>query len=733
MPSTAQEPSRLTPVAGIAAITALSLFSFVLFKVMSFFITPANVVLCFLLAGHPLGVVLAERRYVERDRAALRDAALAMVWSIIALAIAKHIHPGLGPAWVGGGFPLGRVLIFVIVAAAMHGPFFLFTGVVDLLVLRAGRTGSGTTAPSYARLLLGAVFGLIIGFGLLSTVGAVGLVAASFALILAALRQRALTALALVAVVASALFPRIDAAWIASIQPQSPFSASGLLARGSKLLYARWDRVAYTQLIERGDSVVGAYDNIVYWDVPQGLDPVAILAKASGGSKGRALAEDAVIFSVLPPNARVAIVGAGGGRQVQQALGAAGELRVEAFEINATVVDYFQRIDPSGNASAFVTPRVQVFGTEGRTGIAARPGQFDCIYLPEAGTALGYYRALAVDPLFLHTKEAYGEYVARLRVGGVVAAAFARPADPDGHVSARVLYALRQLGLDVRTLANERWSLLIAARPGEATTLLDRAVVAAERAGLVVHDFDVANVARGATDEFGFTMPYFLYRSLPRLPYFFAVVLGAIVLIGAMLAVWLRARAQRAGIGRDGLLARLAVAFALGLSFVVVENAIVLQLARATRNMTDAVIVGSAFFLVGAALGARLSPVVRRPVAYAALVIAVVALVTVSRFHASPTIVVAASLPIAMLSGVFFPRLLEASPVAATRHLYALDGTGALAATAIVFFTPFLYGITALVSIAAVAAVVAGGAALYLRTDQDRGAVVSTSVRRSTG
>lgn len=672
----------------LALVASSALFSFVLFKLLSFFLTPANLVLCFLIAAHPVGVLLADRWLVRRERRAVQLYLLALAWSVASLLFLRHLHPALPQPGARPGLALGDVIGFTIIAAASQGPFFLFTGVVELLALRAAERATGTTPRAYAVVLGGTAIGIGIGYAAIRWVGALGLtaVSAGIAAVLSLPRGRArlgAAAAAAIVVAATAARPSIDASWIGLIQPAGPSTAQEHLRRGGVLLFSRWDRHAYTQVIANGNETTGAYDNFKYWEVERERRP------------RDGIPADALIFHALAPDSAVAIVGVGGGRQVVEAQRVSPSFRIDAFEINESIVDFFTRLDPSANGGAYVAAHVRIIGGDGRRGIAEGASEYDCIYLPDAGTAFAYYRNLVADPQFLYTRESYQGYLSRLRPDGVIVTAFARPSNPDSVLTRRVTDILAQLDADVHVLTSPRWEVVVASRRGEAAATRARLDALAGQAGLTDEAPRAAAGERATGDDSGFHVPYFLYPVYDRLPGYFAraVAIGAAIAIACVVLL-----ARRARRGPGGAAAPLlAIAALLGVSFVVLQNALVLSIARVLWSMTDAVILGSTFFLGCAVVGTFAAPAARRRSAvFVAIFAAALATGAWTALRAgSLSAMLAGWLPACVLSGALFPAVLERAGPAHTRFVYAADGVGALLGIVVVFFVPLLFGISA--------------------------------------
>ena len=693
-------------------ITGIALVTFVLFKVLSLFVAPANVILCLLAIGHPLGVLLSARRYAGRPTDALRDFFVVACASVLALAALRGLSPTLVPPWISKGYPLRDVLRLTGVSGALFMPLFVGSGAVEYVLFLRCRERTNGAGPAYGALLGGTLLGLLIGFLLLPVSGAVGLLGLGLSALLGASqgdrRKLAFSLAGGAAICAvSAAIPSIDARFLVAVSPGGKYTARGAIDEGATLVHAAWDRQAYTQILSADGRTMGAYDNLVYWDVPKEI-------ALTPGSK------DDLVFQVVPEKSRLAIIGVGGGRQMHQALAVKRGLKVDGFDINETIVRYYQA-HPEDNGGAFVADGARVFGRDGRRGVMEN-GPYDAIYLPEAGTVLGYYRTLAIDLNFLHTAEAYQGYVDRLSKGGLLASAFASWADPGNYVTRRVLASFRAMGLSVRAYANDRWAVVLGARPGEGEALLRRADEIAARQGIGPLAEESSPDIRLPGDDAGLNL-ILAVASRGEIARVFGESMVAVAALAAAVLSGLHRGARRSERGRR-FGAALLLAAGLGASFLVVENAVILNLSRRLWNMADAVLLGSALFLVCGALGAASAGALagRRggTIARLSLLLAGAAMIAIP--GKDSLFVLAGALVLGISSGSFFPLLLDAKDVTAldeagagaTPRLYAADGVGALLGTVVVFFVPLLFGIGTL-SVVAACLCAAIGAGVVLR------------------
>lgn len=117
---------------------------------------------------------------------------------------------------------------------------------------------------------------------------------------------------------------------------------------------------------------------------------------------------------------RVLVLGAGGGLEVLQAL-YHGADRVDAVELNPQVVDLVRGPFAAFAGGLYDLPQVRVHLAEARRFAATGTAHYDLIQLaPLGGFGAAAAGLHALDESYLYTVEAFGDYLARLRPGGLL-------------------------------------------------------------------------------------------------------------------------------------------------------------------------------------------------------------------------------------------------------------------------------------------------------------------------
>ena len=259
----------------------------------------------------------------------------------------------------------------------------------------------------YAASLAGATAGAPLAFGLMALVGDLGAYAAILALALPAVlllgepgraRGLGLGAAAVAILAALLVLPRLDRA----AHPDADFVRTNAFSR-IDAFHRDGGRIRFdTAGINAGTSTPGG----TVANPPRGL--LEDLAARAYASRPR----------------RVLVLGAGGGRNVVQALGLGAE-EVVAVEINGMIPEHMAAVLPA-ESDPFRDPRVRLVVAEGRETAARMAARithgeagFDLVYVPI--TTLFGTSGQVFTQTYLMTAEALELYLGMLRPGGRVA------------------------------------------------------------------------------------------------------------------------------------------------------------------------------------------------------------------------------------------------------------------------------------------------------------------------
>ncbi|UCH73632.1 MAG: hypothetical protein JSU82_15020 [Rhodospirillales bacterium] len=370
---------------------------------------------------------------------------------------------------------------------------------------------------------------------------------------------------------------------------------------------------------------------------------------------------------------RVLILGAGGGADVLQALGA-GAGSVDAVELDPRVVRLVAETHRDFAGALYADPRVRVHVAEARAFVTASSRDWDLIQMPLldslAAAATG---AHGLSESYVYTVEALGAYLGHLAPGGYLAITrwLKLPPRDSLKLFATAIAALERAGI---AAPGRRMALL---RGWGTTTLLVRndeigtAEAAVVRAFAEARGFDIAflpglaaaeanraNVLpeawffeaaralagpgrddflerykfdiRPARDDRPYFFDFFRWRSLPEFlalrlqsgaaliewgyPILFATLIQATLL--SLVLILLPLRLRRTGAGRSPDRWRVMGYFLLlGLAFLFVEIAFIQRFILFLGHPIHAVAVALAGFLGFAGLGSALAPRFARRIA----------------------------------------------------------------------------------------------------------------------
>ena len=300
-----------------------------------------------------------------------------------------------------------QIVFFLTYDLLLLIPFF-FSGATVGLILRDWPARAGRL---YAFDLIGAACGTMLLFFSLPLLGAAGAVALAAALgaIAAAVLAPHRKARTRYGLLAALLLPLV---LMPRILPEPRTDESKPVARqltlpGAKLAFSRWSPLARIDVIERP-----GWDPIIFIDAAAAT-PVTPPQRAE-----EARDDVSTLGLVLRPGAKVAVIGPGGGIDVQYAL-ALGASEVTAVEINPVIIDLVTGRYADRVGWVFADPRVQLVRDEGRSFIGRSNARFDVLELTLIDTwAASVSGAYSLSENYLYTTEGFAAYLSHLAPGG---------------------------------------------------------------------------------------------------------------------------------------------------------------------------------------------------------------------------------------------------------------------------------------------------------------------------
>ncbi|HVR75372.1 MAG TPA: hypothetical protein VMT52_13635 [Planctomycetota bacterium] len=688
---------------------ATVLFMLSVWKLLSFFIMP-SLFFDLLFIGFPLGALVgvkAFRTSMGSFRTTIWILQGAMAASVLASLACKHfdyLRAHLFEVEIRGlVVQMGTFTLFFL-------PFFCAYGLSEYVGYQLGMQRlRGRMRFVYAIYLFGAAFAYLFLDGSLRRIGITGVIGLSFLLVAAAsllLARRsagravlglecALLALALAIPDARA---GLEERFLA-IYKGKGFQSTRELAEeeGYRLVFQRWGKYSLTEIMYSPSlgQYAGFYNDLAQWHY----------ARRAGFTE-RMLG--AVPINHAARGGRIAIIGAGGGRQVKWALEPRFSFeKILAIELEPAVIDAVE--GPLSEEFGGVYDRrpgspVEVHRGEARGFMEATSERFDLIFMPSVG---GYPQMMLEPGNMIRTSDAYELLRDRLTDRGVLAIWYPVGLDRLGILTDQYVRTLGEQGLEMKTraYANAAEYLILAAKRPE-TPLPECEEIDAFLQGpedpsglppVADPDFAARNyfvgpdpAFRPITDEQPFlagnVSQIFSLRQLYKL---FSIVASFLLGVGVLLLVGLRRRGDP-GIPGRSYVSVAGISLLIGANFIAFEHYVILALFQKLYVFHDALTIGAISFLVVSGLGSVLiTPRARGPVQVGAAVLLLAVLFWGDEL--SPSALLALLAPVAFATGSFFPAVFELAsrnPLA----VFAMDAVGAALGSMIAFFIPIAFG-----------------------------------------
>jgi hypothetical protein len=328
------------PVAAVAAglfglSFAAALFTLSIFKLLSFFIMP-SLFFDLLFIGFPLGAFVAARRLP-----ASRGSLLASLWGLQAMMVVS-----VGCCLLAKRFDYLRAHLFDIELARLVGqiavfvglflPFFVAYGMSEYLGYQYGRSRlGGRMRLVYALALFGAAAAYLFLRAALPTLGmarvqllALLAVAGTIAVLGAGTPARRAAGVEAVALGLALLAPGLESRFLSLYKGRGVLSTSDFETNGGcRSVYQRWGRYSLCEILAAPGKAAyyGFYNDMFQWEYSPRM-----------GFTGPSLG--AIPILLTRPGSSIAIIGAGGGRQVRLAE-RLGDRSVTAIELEPAVFE----------------------------------------------------------------------------------------------------------------------------------------------------------------------------------------------------------------------------------------------------------------------------------------------------------------------------------------------------------------------------------------------------------
>src|SRR2546426_1551688 len=460
----AASPSTLLALSIFLISFATVLFTLSIWKLLTFFIMP-SLFFDLLFVGFPIGAFLGVKFFrvsLRSFQGTLWILQAAMLLSIFACLICKH-------------FDYLRAHLFEVELLKLMGqmgtftlfflPFFCAYGLSEYVGYQLGtRQLRGRMRLVYAIYLFGAAFAYLFLREAQSRLGITGVldlsllcVAVASLLLSTGPWLRGGFTLECAALLAVLFLPGRETRFLDLYKGQGSKSTKEYSEKGYEPAFQKWGRYSLTEVMysPQEKQFAGFYNDLMQWEY----------SRQTGFSE-RMLG--AMPINCAKPTGRIAIIGAGGGRQVRWARQPrfsfqeilALELEPAVFEaVRGPLRDEFDSVYEGDN----VRPIVR----EARGYMEERTDEaFDLIFMPSVG---GYPQMMLEPGNMIRTVDAYRTLKSRLTSEGILAIWYPVGLDPKGILTDQYVRTLGEQGLGMKTQAYVSWYeyvILAAKNPG---------------------------------------------------------------------------------------------------------------------------------------------------------------------------------------------------------------------------------------------------------------------------
>ncbi len=685
---------------------ATALFTLSVFKVLSFFIMP-SLFFDLLFIGFPVGAWMGAR-FGSADRRVffrcLWGLTAIMAASVACCLLAKRFDYLRAHLFdIELSRLVGQVGIFVV----MFMPFFVAYGLCEYLGYQVGRRHlGGRMRLVYALALFGAVLAYLSLKVLLSPLGMARMLALAFACLALAILTlgegwtRWAAAIEVGMLMGVSCFPGLERGFLGLYKGHGAQSTWDYeTGQGCESVFQKWGRYGLCEILASPDRKVyyGFYNDMFQWEFGRRRG----FTRASLG---------AIPVLLTKPGQRLAIVGAGGGRQVRLAELLEGR-SIVAIELEPAVFEAVR--SPEYLLSAFgrvyESPDVTPVRAEARGYFEGSSQKFDLIYLPSVG---GYPQMMIEPGNMVRTYQAYRTMRDRLDARGILAIWYPSGLDTRGILTAQYVRTLRSLGLTTEAYRNDIEFLILAFRDPKMAipkpSDLDHFLTMGSASFATSAEFQAVRPRIypvgtdpdfvPITDQKPFLAGNVRYiLSINQVFQLFGIALVALGFAGAAVW-WVLRRRGNPQIPDRSFSAVAGLALLIGANFLMIEHTLVLSLFQRLYVYDDVLGMGAIGFLTLSGVGSLLAGRWLRPAFLIASAVTMAAfLATAERLSVSGLVL--ALVPVALATGMFFPALSNwprQNPLA----VFAFDavgaGLGALAAT----FIPIAWGIDTFVVVA---------------------------------
>ena len=674
------------------------LFTVILFRLLSFFIMP-SLFFDLLFIGFPVGALLGFYFFkinISSFSKSLWLLQLAMLFSVGTMFICKHYDYLRAHLF---DIELTQLFAQIVIFTAFFLPFFVAYGLSEYIGYQIGRkVVKGKMYVVYALYLFGAALGYLFAEFFFTTLGIIPMMIIPFlcvALVTYLLKTKwsPLILAECVLLVALVFIPRMDSAFLKLYKGDSFQSTQYYEQYGYEIIHQKWGKYGLVEIMEdkgASENFAGFYNDIFQWDY----------APEYGYEKhGMGM----IPIDIIANDAKIVIIGSGGGRQVQYAKKTKTDLDILAIELEPGVLEAVQHDLAEQFNGVYKGQNVKLINAEARGYMTRTDEHFDLIYLPSVG---GYPQMMLEPGNMIRTIDAFEILASKLAKDGILAVWYPIGLDPKEILTEQYMRTFESEGIDLNVVAyrtNEEILVLGSKNEASLPTLADVSK-------FFTYGYDhktplLPNIMNRPqaidktweADEFkpitdnqpflaGNVQHIFSLGQVGRL---FLMVAGLLVLFSGLLMFFLRGKGK-SNIPGKSFSQTLWISLLVGANFLIVEHFLILMLFKKTYVYHNALVLGAIGFLIITGLGSTFITAKRRPLL---MLIGGLGMVLLLILHDQLPLWASLALmaPAAFVTGSFFPVLFEA---AAKKPLvvFAADAIGAALGLLISFFVPIVFG-----------------------------------------
>jgi len=674
------------------------LFTVILFRLLSFFIMP-SLFFDLLFIGFPIGALVAFHLFkinICSFTKSLWILQLTMLFSVGTMFICKQYDYLRAHLF---DIELTQLFIQIVIFTAFFLPFFIAYGLSEYIGYQIGRkVVKGKMYVVYALYLFGAALGYLFAEFFFTTLGIIPMMIIPFLCVAIAThllkpKWSPLIVLECVILLGLVFVPHMDSAFLKLYKGDSFQSTRYYEEFGYEIIHQEWGKYGLVEIMKSTVNVenyAGFYNDIFQWD----YSPEYGYAQHGMGM---------IPIDISPEGAKIAIIGSGGGRQVQYAKTTKEDIDILAIELEPGVLSAVQKDLAEQFNKVYDGSNVNLVNAEARGYMENLDERFDLIYLPSVG---GYPQMMLEPGNMIRTIDAFETLASKLAQNGILAVWYPIGLDPKQILTEQYMrtFESENINLKVTAYRTDDEILILGSKNTESMpTIAD--VQKFFTYGYAHKTPLFPNVLRrpeliektwgsGEFKPITDNQPFLAGNvqhifSLEQVGRLFLMVAGLLVIFSVVLMVILRGN-RNSNIPGKTYGQTLWISLLVGANFLVVEHYLILMLFKKIYVYHNALVLGAIGFLIVSGLGSTFITSKRRP---SLQLIGGLSMLIMLLLHNDLPLWAGLLLltPAAFVTGSFFPVLFEA---ASKKPLvvFAADAIGAAIGLLISFFIPIVFG-----------------------------------------